>query len=155
VSGVSEENTSGGPGCQFVSGFGEEIRIAGTTKHAQVLIGGGDSMEGEVWIGRTDRLGGEAVQQICGGVEPFYPVVSRNRSLKEQGTQHIIDGAKDAFGFTILRRSVGTRHPQKYLFGGEECARGGIIELTTIVALDCFDGAAKLCGDISEKIRQG
>jgi hypothetical protein len=93
-----------------VSGFGGEIRIAGTTEHAQVLIGGGDSMEGEVWTGRTDRLGGEMIQQICGGVEPFYPVANRNRSMKEQGTQHIIDGAKDAFDFTVLRRSVGTRH---------------------------------------------
>jgi hypothetical protein len=138
-----------------VSGFGGEIRIAGTTEHTQVLIGGADSMEGEVWTVRTDRLGGEAVQQICGGVEPFYPVASRNRSLKKQGTQHIIDGAKDALGFTVLWRSVGTRHPQKYPFGGEECTRGGVIELMTIVALDGFDGAAKLCGDISEKMRQG
>jgi hypothetical protein len=135
-----------------VSGFGGEIRIVGTTEHAQVLIGGGDSMEGEVWTGRTDRLGGEAVQQICCGVEPFYPIASQNRSLKEQGTQHIIDGAKDTFGFTILRRSVGTRHPQKYPFGGKEYTRGGVIELTTIVALYCFDGAAKLCGDINEKM---
>jgi hypothetical protein len=153
VSGVSQENTSGGPGGQFVSGFGGEIRIAGTTEHAQVLIGGGDSMEGEVWTGHTDRLGGEAVQQICGGVEPFYPVANRNRILKEQGMQHIIDGAKDAFSFTVLRRSVATRHPQNYPFGGEEYARGGVIELTTIVALDYFDGAAKLCGDISKKMR--
>jgi hypothetical protein len=150
VSGVSEKNTSGGLRCQFVSGISREIRIAGTTKHAQVLIGGGNSMEGEVWTGRANRLGGEAVQQICGGVEPFYPVASQNRSLKEQGTHHIIDGANDAFGFTILRRSVGTRHLQKDPFGGEECARGGIVELTAIVALDGFDGAAKLCGDISE-----
>jgi hypothetical protein len=152
ISGVSKENTSGRRGCQFVSGFGGEIRIAGITEHAQVLIGGGDSMESEVWTGRTDRLSGEAVQQICGGVEPFYPVASRNRSLKEQGAQHIIDGAKDASDFTVLWSSVGTKHPQKYPFGGEECARGGVIELTTIVALDCCDGAAKLCGDISEKM---
>jgi hypothetical protein len=76
VSGVSKKNTSGGSGCQFVSGFGGEIRIVGTTEYAQVLIGGDDSMEGEVWTGCTDRLGGEAVQQICGGVEPFYPVAS-------------------------------------------------------------------------------
>jgi hypothetical protein len=61
VNGVSEENTSGGSGCHFVSGFGGEIRIAGTTECAQVLIGGGDSMEGKVWAGRADQLGGEAV----------------------------------------------------------------------------------------------
>jgi hypothetical protein len=28
--------------------------------------------------------------------------------------------------------------------------RGGIIELTTIVTLDGFDGAVKLCGDKSD-----
>jgi hypothetical protein len=52
-------------------------------------------------------------------VEPFYPVASLNRSLKKQGTQHIIDDAKDALGFTVLWRSVGTRHPQKYPFDDE------------------------------------
>jgi hypothetical protein len=65
--------------------------------------------------------------------------------------QHIINGAEDALGFTVLQRSVGTRHPWKYPFGGEECARGTIIKLTAIVALDDFNGTAKLCGDISEK----
>jgi hypothetical protein len=62
ISGVFKENTSSGLGCQFVSDFGGEIRIAGATEHAQVLIGGGESMEGEVWIGHADHLGGEAVQ---------------------------------------------------------------------------------------------
>jgi hypothetical protein len=62
VSRVSEENASDRSGCQFVSAFDGEIRIADTSKHVQVLIGGGDSMEGEVWTGRTDRLGGEAIQ---------------------------------------------------------------------------------------------
>jgi hypothetical protein len=71
VSGVSKENTSGEPGCQFVSSFVGEIRIAGITEHAQVLIGGDNSREGIVWTGHADRLGGEAVQQICGGVEPY------------------------------------------------------------------------------------
>jgi hypothetical protein len=82
VSGVFEENTSGGPGYQFLSGFSREIRIAGTTEHTQVFIGGGDSVKGEVGTGCADRLGAEAVQQICGGVEPFYLGASWNRSLK-------------------------------------------------------------------------
>jgi hypothetical protein len=33
-------------------------------------------MEDEIWIGHADRLGEEVVQQICGSVEPFYPVAS-------------------------------------------------------------------------------
>jgi hypothetical protein len=150
VSRVFEENTSGGLGCQFVSSFSREIRIAGTTEYAQVLIGGGDSMEGEVWIGHVDHLGEGGGQQICGSVEPFYPIASRNRSLKKQGTQHIIDGVNDVLGFIVMWRSIGTRHPQKYPFGGKECTRGGVIELTTIVALDSFVGVAKLCEDISD-----
>jgi hypothetical protein len=72
VSEVSKENTSGGLGCQFMSGFGGEIRIVGTTEHAQVLIGRGDSTEGEVCTGHADRLSGETIQQICDDVEPFY-----------------------------------------------------------------------------------
>jgi hypothetical protein len=60
-----------------------KVRIASTTEHTQVLIGGSDSMKGKVWVGRADRLVWEAVQQICGGVEPIYPVASRNRSLKK------------------------------------------------------------------------
>jgi hypothetical protein len=31
--------------------------------------------------------------------------------------------------------------------GGEERSRGGIVELTTIVTLNNFDGVAKLCRD--------
>jgi hypothetical protein len=48
IDGVSEENTSGEPRCQFVSSFGREIGIVGATEHAQVFIRGGDSMMGEV-----------------------------------------------------------------------------------------------------------
>jgi hypothetical protein len=40
ISGVFEENTSDGSRCQFVDDFSGEIRIADTTEHAQVLIGG-------------------------------------------------------------------------------------------------------------------
>jgi hypothetical protein len=76
---------------------------------------------------------------------------SRNRSLKEQGTQHIINSVKYALDFTVLWRSVWTRHLHNHPLGGEECTRGGIVELTTIVALDDFDGAVKLCGDIREQ----
>jgi hypothetical protein len=62
ISGVSKENTSSGSGCQFGSGFGREIRIAGATKHVQVLIIWGDSMESDIRTGCADRLGGKAVQ---------------------------------------------------------------------------------------------
>jgi hypothetical protein len=30
---------------------------------------------------------------------------------------------------------------------GEECSRGDVVKLTSVIALNNFDGAAKLCGD--------
>jgi hypothetical protein len=61
IDGVSEENTSGGPRWQFVSGFSWEIGIANGTEHTQVLIRGGDCMKGEVWTNCDDRLDEEVV----------------------------------------------------------------------------------------------
>jgi hypothetical protein len=135
-----------------VSGFGGEIGIAGTTKHAQVLIRGGDTVEGDVWTSRADHLGREVVQHICDSVDPFYPVASQNRSLKEQVAHHIINGVENTLVFTVLQRSVWTRCSQNHPISDKKCVRGSIVELTIIIALDGFDDVAKLCGDISEKI---
>jgi hypothetical protein len=35
---------------------------------------------------------------------------------------------------------------------GEECSGEGVVELTAIVALNIFDGAAKLCVEKDKKI---
>jgi hypothetical protein len=88
-------------------------------------------------------------------VEPFYPVASWERSLKEQGGNHVINGAKGTFDFTILWRSVGARHTQNHPMSGEEFLRGGIVELMVVVALNNFNGEAKLCGDKGEFFCQG
>jgi hypothetical protein len=91
---VSEDDTSRGPGCQFMRCLGGEVGIAGTTKYSQVLIGGGDTVESDIGAGCADRFAGKTVQQICNSVEPFYPVASQERSLKEQGANHVINGAE-------------------------------------------------------------
>jgi hypothetical protein len=59
---------------------------------------------------------------------------------------------KSTLTFTILRRGVGAGHPQNHPMSGEERSRGGIVELSAIVTLNNFDGAAKLRGDKGEKI---
>jgi hypothetical protein len=78
--------------------------------------------------------------------------MSWNRSLKEQETHHIINGAENALCFTILRRSVWTRHLHNHPISEEECMRGNIFEPMAIVALDEYGGATKLCEDISKEI---
>jgi hypothetical protein len=85
-------------------------------------------------------------------VEPFYLVASRHRCLKQQGSDHIIDGVKSALGFTVMQRGVWAGHLQDDPIGGKECAGGSIVELTVVVTLDDFDGAAKLRVNKGEKI---
>jgi hypothetical protein len=51
-------------------------------------------------------------------------------------------------------RIVWERHTQNHTIGDKEHWGGSIVEHMTIVALDNFDGATKLCGDISERNRQ-
>jgi hypothetical protein len=81
-----------------------------------------------------------------------YPVVSRHKGLKQQGADHIIDGVKSTLSFTVLRKGVWVGHPQDDPIGSKECTGGGIVELTTVVTLDSFDGVAKLRGNQGEKI---
>jgi hypothetical protein len=144
---VSEEDTSIGLGCQFMRCLDGEVGIAGATELPQVLIGGGDTMESDIGVGFMDRLAGKMLQQIRGNVELIYPAANWERSLKEQGANHVIYGVKSTLDFTVVRRSVGAGHPQNHPMGGEECSNSRINELTAIVALNNFDGAAKLCGD--------
>jgi hypothetical protein len=69
--------------------------------------------------GKVESLSGQNVRQInrCGGLNP---VGGRHGCLKEQGANDIIHRANDAFGFTILRPSVGARHTKMDALGEEK-----------------------------------
>lgn len=71
-------------------------------------------------------------------MEALSPVASRNRSLKEQRTHDIVSGANHALSLTILRESVGTRHPELDSMGG---GPGGVIKLVAIVTVDNLNDA--------------
>jgi hypothetical protein len=95
------------------------------------------------------------IHQVGSGVEPFYPVGSWHRGLKQQEADHIIDGEMSVLGITVLWRGVWVGHLQDDPTEGKEHVGAGVVELTTIVTLDDFDGATKLCGNKGEKIGQG
>jgi hypothetical protein len=146
--GVSEKYTTSGPrGGQFVSSLCGEIGIANTTENVQVLIWGCGIVKSNIRVGGVDCLARKAIQQVHNSVECFNPVASRHRGLKQQRAEHIIDGAKRTLDIIILWRCVWVGHPQDNPTGGKECTGGGIVELTTIVTLDSFDGAVKLRGN--------
>jgi hypothetical protein len=58
-------------------------------------------------------------------------------------TLHVGGGANHALGSTIMRRGVREQHPQLRDVGEKEGARLGVIELTSIIAMNSPDGAPK------------
>lgn len=77
--------------------------------------------------------------------------VGGDADLKQQIANDIISGTNDAFSFTVLGRSVGTRHAKVNAVGQEECAGAEVVELAAVVALNSLNGDPKLCADISKK----
>jgi hypothetical protein len=54
-----------------------------------------------------------------------------------------------------LWRSIRTRHTELDTAGEEVGARGGVIELTPVVALDGLNGEAKLSGHPGKEVKKG
>jgi hypothetical protein len=76
-------------------------------------------------------------------------------SLKQQGAHDIVGGMNHALGLTVLQGSVGTRHPKLDAVREEESVGGGVIKLTTIIALDAPDGVDKLRGHKGKEVGGG
>jgi hypothetical protein len=49
-------------------GGSRSVRVAGTTEHTKVGVGGVGAVQGEVGSRVAHRLGGKAVQKVGGGV---------------------------------------------------------------------------------------
>jgi hypothetical protein len=64
IRGVYKEKAASGSGHKFEESSGRGITIGSTTKNTEMRIGRGYVEEGEERSGMTDRLGGEAVQEV-------------------------------------------------------------------------------------------
>jgi hypothetical protein len=75
--------------------------------------------------------------------------------LEQQGAHDIIGGTIHALGLAVLQGSLGTRHLKLDAVREEKSACRGVIKLTSIIALDAPDGAAKLRGHKGEEVGEG
>jgi hypothetical protein len=64
--------------------------------------------------------------------------------LNKKSANDIICGANETFGFTILRRGVGTREAESNPIVSEESAKGVGEKLATIITLHALNGYMKL-----------
>jgi hypothetical protein len=140
VRGVAEEEAASGARRKLVRGGSGNVRVAGTTEHAQVVVGRGCAVQGEVRCRVAHRLRRKTVEEMRGGVKGLCPVGGKERCLKEKAADHTGGGVNHALGPTVLSRGVGTRETQLDAVSEEERTRGVVVELATIVALQARTG---------------
>jgi hypothetical protein len=68
-------------------GSSRSVRIAGTTEHAKVVVGGGCVVQCEVRSRVAHRLGGKTVYKVGGGVQGLCPVAGRERTPGREGIE--------------------------------------------------------------------
>jgi hypothetical protein len=101
------------------------------------------------------RLGGKAVEKVCGGVQGLCPVAGRERRLEEKAADHIGGGANHAFDTAVLGRGVRAQETQLDAMGEKERAGGVVVKLASVVTLQGTDRAVKLGGDPGEEVCEG
>jgi hypothetical protein len=120
VRGVAKEEATGGARRKLMRGSNESVRVAGTTEHAKVVVGGGGAVQGEVGSWLAHRLGGKTVEEVGGGVQGLCPIAGRERRLEEKAADHVGGGANHALCPTVLAEGVGARETQMNATGEEE-----------------------------------
>jgi hypothetical protein len=96
---------------------GGSVRVTRAAKDAQMLVCQSRAEEGEVQIGSLNHRRWKTVQQVGGSVKTLNPITPQKGSLDKQFADDIINSANNAFGFTMLRGRVRTRHPELCSFG--------------------------------------
>jgi len=116
------------------------------------MVRGVGAIERKEGSAHVQRLGRESIQEESSSGKGISLVGRWHGSLKEEGSGDIVSGANHALGFPILLRCIGTGHTKRNAVGKKECTGGGVVKLTAVVTLYCFDGAAELSSDMSKKV---
>ena len=95
------------------------------------------------------------VQEVGGGGEGLRPVGGREGGLEQKTTEHVVCGADHTLSPTILRRGVGAGESELNAVREEKGARGRVIELPAVVALNRANRTTELGGDPSEEVQEG
>lgn len=155
IGGIAEEHTKGGARRELVGSSSREVRVAGASEDPKMIVGRGFPEEGEVGSTVGKGFGGETIQKVGRSLEAFNPIGSRKGGLEQHGANDVVHGADHAFCLAILRRRVGTGHPEHSAMVKEEGASGGVVELAPVVALNLLNSIAKLGRHIRKKGGQG
>jgi hypothetical protein len=151
VRGVTEEHTSCRARCELVRSSGSKVRVASAPEDTKVIISGRGTEESVVRSRSRRSSRRRTIKMVGGSVKALCPETQGQGGLDQKSVHDIVRGPNHALCLAVLWGSIQTRHTQLNTSGEKEGARGGVIELTTIVALDGLNGEAELSGHPGKK----
>ena len=134
--------------------YSRQVGVTFATEDVKMIIGGHSPKKGMVRGGGSNRLGGQNVKKRCRRGEGLNPIGGGHGRLKQQGANDIIDGANNAFGFTVLGRGVGARHAKVNALGEEKVTGARVVKLFPVIALNRLDVGAKLSGGVGDEVSE-
>jgi hypothetical protein len=111
---------------------GGEIRIASAPKDMEMIVVGVGAEDSKVRSGVSNRLGGQAVEEVGGSGQGLSPVVSKKGGLKKQRAHDIVHCVNHALSPTVLRGRVGARHTKVDTVGEKEVTGRIVIKLRMV-----------------------
>lgn len=94
--------------------------------------------------GMATRCAWSAVEQVNSGVQGVRPKREWQGGVQKHGAYAIVESAEDAFGSAILLGGVGAGEAEDNAMCGEERAKNGVVELTSVVRLKRQDRPSEL-----------
>ena len=88
-------------------------------------------------------------------MEALSTEAGRQRGLDQKGTHDVVRRANHPLSLAVLRRGIRPRHTQLNTPREEEGTGGGVIELTSVVALDGLNSEAELSGHPGKEVEGG
>ena len=129
-------------------------RIAKAPENTQAIIRWGHTEEKIVrcivppWAARAK------VNEKRSSSECVRPETRRHVSMDQECANEVVQGAKDAFGSTVLLGSIRACETKNCAVMRQKGAESEVVKLFSIVCLKRKDGTPKLRADIGVKSRQ-
>jgi hypothetical protein len=153
--GVTKEHTTCRARCELVRSSDSKVQVASAPEDTKVSVSVRGIKESMVrsQSGRSGRR--KTVKKVGGSVKVLCPEARGQGGLDQKSVHDIVRGPNHALCLAVHWGSIRRRHTQPNTSGEKEGARGGVIELTTVVALDGLNGKAELSGHPGKEVKEG
>ena len=151
---VADEDARRGSGLELMGRRRGSVGEAQRAEHPKLVVAGRNAeeeLEGRGGAGGTAR---PAVDEVRGRGERLGPERVVGAAVNEEGTNAVVQSAKDPLGLPVLLRCVRAGEPELHAMVGKQRSQRDGVELPAIISLQSKHSQTKLGTHISMKISQ-